>query len=32
MKIRCEEFICGDNIILFVGNKSAYHLSDNFKL
>ncbi|CAD8212887.1 unnamed protein product [Paramecium octaurelia] len=28
---RCEQFICGDDIVLFIGNEQAYRVSDHFK-
>ncbi|CAD8205870.1 unnamed protein product [Paramecium pentaurelia] len=28
---RCEQFICGDDIVLFIGNEQAYRVSEHFK-
>ncbi|CAD8089256.1 unnamed protein product [Paramecium primaurelia] len=28
---RCEEFLCGDGIVLFIGNEQAYQVSEHFK-
>ncbi|CAD8114371.1 unnamed protein product [Paramecium sonneborni] len=28
---RCEEFLCADDIVLFIGNQQAYQVSEHFK-
>ncbi|CAD8122973.1 unnamed protein product [Paramecium sonneborni] len=31
-EFRCEQFLCGDDIVLFIANQQAYGVSEHFKL